>query len=75
VPFGRVVSTIRGSPESQAELVEKTCSCPQAGQIMRALVFGSRRNTLGSVSIAVETERPVFGHLIMTELISIAPSI
>ena len=36
---------------------------------MRALMFGNRRNTLGSISIAVETERPVLGHLIITELI------
>ena len=35
---------------------------------MRAAIFGKRWNTLGSVSIAVETERPVLGHLIMTEL-------
>jgi hypothetical protein len=35
---------------------------------MRAAIFGKRWNMLGSVSIAVETERPVLGHLIMTEL-------
>jgi hypothetical protein len=35
---------------------------------MRAAVFGNLRNTLGSVSIAVETERLVLGHLIMTVL-------
>jgi hypothetical protein len=35
---------------------------------MRAATFGNFRNTLGSVSIAVETARPVAGHLIITEL-------
>jgi hypothetical protein len=68
VPFGRACSTSRGSPASQAELVIQTCSCPQAGQSMREAIFGKRRNTLGSVSIAVETESPVSGHLIITEL-------
>jgi hypothetical protein len=28
------------------------------------------RNTLGSVSIAVDTGRPVLGHLIITELMA-----
>jgi hypothetical protein len=68
VPGRRGVSTSRGSPASQAELVIQTCSCPQAGQSMREAIFGKRRNTLGSVSIAVETESPVSGHLIITEL-------
>jgi hypothetical protein len=36
---------------------------------MRAATFGSFRNTLGSVSIAVETAPPVVGHLIITKLI------
>ena len=35
---------------------------------MREATFGNWRNTLGSVSIAVETDRPVLGHLIITEL-------
>ena len=35
---------------------------------MWASTFGNRRNTLGSVSIAVETGLPVLGHLIITEL-------
>ncbi len=35
---------------------------------MREATFGKRRNTLLSVSIAVETASPVFGHLIMTVL-------
>ncbi len=39
---------------------------------MWAATFGSFRNTLGSVSIAVETERPVTGHLIITELMGFA---
>ncbi len=40
---------------------------------MRAPILGNWRNTLGSVSIAVETERPVLGHLIMTELMAGPP--
>jgi len=60
---GRFRSTSRGSPASQAELVIQTCSYPQAGHSMRAAIFGKRRNTLGSVSIAVETEQPALGHL------------
>jgi hypothetical protein len=39
---------------------------------MWAATFGSFRNTLGSVSIAVETARPVTGHLIITELMGFA---
>ncbi len=35
---------------------------------MREATFGKRQNTLLSVSIAVETASPVFGHLIMTML-------
>ena len=37
---------------------------------MRAAIFGNLRNTLGSTSIAVETGRPVLGHLIITELMA-----
>ena len=37
---------------------------------MRALILGSLRNTCGSTSIAVETARPVLGHLIITELMA-----
>ncbi len=44
------------------------CSCPQAGQSMRAATFGNLRNTLGSTSIAVDTGSRVMGHLIITEL-------
>lgn len=40
---------------------------------MRATTFGSIRNTLGSVSIAVETSRSVTGHLIIIELIAKSP--
>jgi hypothetical protein len=40
---------------------------------MRAATFGSIRNTLGSVSIAVETSRSVTGHLIIIELIGKSP--
>jgi len=40
---------------------------------MSAATFGNFRNTLGSVSIAVETSRPVAGHLIITEL-TVMPS-
>ena len=40
---------------------------------MWAATFGNFRNTLGSVSIAVETSRPVAGHLIITEL-TVMPS-
>ena len=36
---------------------------------MRASILGSFRNTLGSISMAVETACPVSGHLIITELI------
>jgi hypothetical protein len=32
------------------------------------VTFGSLRNEFGSVSIAVETARPVAGHLIITKL-------
>jgi hypothetical protein len=39
---------------------------------MWAAIFGSFRNTLGSVSIAVEPGRPVTGHLIITELMGFA---
>jgi hypothetical protein len=39
---------------------------------MWAATFGSFRNTLGSISIAVETARPVTGHLIITELMGFA---
>jgi len=35
---------------------------------MREETFGNLRNTLGSVSIAVETGRPVTGHRIITAL-------
>jgi hypothetical protein len=35
---------------------------------MCAVTFGSLRNELGSVSIAVETGLPVAGHLIITRL-------
>ena len=35
---------------------------------MRAVTFGNLRKEFGSVSIAVETARPVTGHLIITEL-------
>ena len=35
---------------------------------MRARRFGSLRNTLGSISIPVETGRAVVGHLIIMEL-------
>ena len=38
-------------------------------QIMREETFGNLRNTPGSVSIAVETGRPVTGHRIITALI------
>ena len=48
----------------------QTCSWPQAGQSMRALILGNLRNTCGSTSIAVETARPVLGHLIITELMA-----
>jgi hypothetical protein len=37
---------------------------------MWAATFGNLRNTFGSVSIAVETARPVTGHLIITELMA-----
>jgi hypothetical protein len=40
---------------------------------MRAATFGNLRNTLDSTSIAVDTARPVLGHMIITELI-IGPS-
>jgi len=40
---------------------------------MRAATGGSFRNTLGSVSIAVETASPVVGHLIITELMVSPP--
>jgi hypothetical protein len=70
LPIGRSAATSRGSFASQAELTAQTCSCPQAGQNMRALIPGNLRNTLGSVSIAVETARPVLGHLIITELMA-----
>jgi hypothetical protein len=43
------------------------CSCPQAGQIVQAAIFGNLRKTLDSVSIWVETANPVLGHLIITE--------
>lgn len=61
-------STDLGSPASQAELTVQTCSCPQAGQRMCDATCGKVRNTFGSVSIAVETERPVTGHVIITVL-------
>ncbi len=68
VPFARIGTVSRGSPASQAERVDQTCSCPQAGQSMREATIGNWQNTFGSVSIAVETDRPVLGHLIITEL-------
>ena len=74
VPVGCRPSTSRGSSASQAELVAQTCSCPQAGQSMRPATLGNLRNTLGSVSIAVDTGSPVIGHLIITELIAYPPS-
>src|SRR5262245_53767407 len=40
---------------------------------MRAATLGSFRKTLDSVSIAVETARPVSGHLIITELMPQRP--
>ena len=46
------------------------CSCPQAGQSIRPATFGNLRNTLGSTSIAVDTDSRVIGHLIMTVLMA-----
>ena len=51
--FAAAASTSRGSPESQAELIAQTCSCPQAGQCMRALpsaICGTRSVRLRSRS-------------------------
>jgi hypothetical protein len=37
---------------------------------MRPATFGNLRNTLGSTSIAVDTDRLVMGHLIITVLMA-----
>jgi hypothetical protein len=57
------------SSSSQAALVIHTCSCPQAGQFIRAAILGKLRKTADSISIWVETATPELGHLIITELI------
>jgi hypothetical protein len=41
---------------------------------MRAPMSGRLRKTLGSVSISVDTARPLVGHLIITELIRSPPT-
>jgi hypothetical protein len=40
---------------------------PQAGQCIRTPTVGRLRNTVGSVSISVDTARPVAGHVIITK--------
>lgn len=69
-----MAATRRGPVDSHAELVIHICSCPHAGQRIRAATLGSLRKTFGSVSISVETESPVVGHLIMTELMASPPN-
>jgi len=39
-----------------------------------AVIFGNLRKLAASVSIAVETARPVTGHLIITKLMGVMPS-
>ena len=49
------------------------CSSPQSGQRIRPATSGNRLNTAGSVSIAVETARPVRGQRIITAPIGPSP--
>src|ERR1700704_770366 len=49
------------------------CSSPQSGHCIRPATSGNRLNTAGSVSIAVETARPVRGQRIITAPIGPSP--
>src|SRR4029079_13516093 len=51
---------------SQAWLALQMCSSPQSVQRIRPATSGNRLNTEGSVSISVETARPVRGQRIIT---------
>ena len=49
------------------------CSSPQSGHRIRPATSGNRLNTAGSVSIAVETARPLRGQRIITAPIGPSP--
>ena len=51
---------------SQASLALQVCSSPQSGHRIRPATSGNRLKTDGSVSISVETARPVRGQRIIT---------
>jgi hypothetical protein len=54
---------------SQASRVDQMWSRPQAGHFMGERISGSFSNVAASISMPVESSRPVLGHLTMTKLI------
>jgi len=58
---------------SHASLADQTCSSPHSGHRIRPATSGSRLKTACSVSIAVETARPVRGQRIITAPIGLSP--